>query len=177
MISSTTSYNDNNWHQVVASVSSSAGTSLYVDGVLTGNNPTATSAQNYNGWWRIGENNLGGWPGEPSSWYFKGQIDEVSIFNRALSAGEVQSIYNAASAGMCNGLIFDTSPTGLRWTQNGLQLWVSGHTELGPVVIYASSNLVSWTPIYTNPPAASPIQFLDITARNFRTRFYRAASQ
>lgn len=177
VINSAAGYNDNLWHQVVASLSPSTGISLYVDGVLVGNNLAANSAAIYNGYWIIGENNLGSWPFQPSSYYFNGKIDEISIFNRALSATEVQSIYNAASAGMCNGLIFDTSPTGLRWTQNGLQLRVSGRTELGPVVIYASSNLVSWTAIYTNPPAASPIQFIDTIAKNLRTRFYRAASQ
>jgi Concanavalin A-like lectin/glucanases superfamily/Carboxypeptidase regulatory-like domain/PQQ enzyme repeat len=32
---------------------------------------------------------------------FDGLIDEVEIFNRALTAGEIQSIYNAGSAGKC----------------------------------------------------------------------------
>jgi len=35
------------------------------------------------------------------SQYFGGSIDEVAIFNRALSAAEVQAIYRAGSAGMC----------------------------------------------------------------------------
>ena len=33
--------------------------------------------------------------------YFKGLIDEVAIFNRALSAGEIAAIYNAGAAGKC----------------------------------------------------------------------------
>ncbi|MBI5757713.1 MAG: tandem-95 repeat protein, partial [Planctomycetales bacterium] len=33
--------------------------------------------------------------------YFNGLIDEVDLFNRALSASEIQSIYNAQSAGKC----------------------------------------------------------------------------
>ena len=33
--------------------------------------------------------------------YFKGQIDEVDFFNRALSASEIAAIYNAGSAGKC----------------------------------------------------------------------------
>lgn len=32
---------------------------------------------------------------------FNGLIDEVAIFNRALSQAEIQSIYNAGAAGMC----------------------------------------------------------------------------
>src|SRR5207253_1911382 len=33
--------------------------------------------------------------------YFKGSIDEVSIYSRALSSAEIQSIYNAMVAGKC----------------------------------------------------------------------------
>ncbi len=33
--------------------------------------------------------------------YFKGKLDEVGLYNRALSAGEVQSIFIAGSAGKC----------------------------------------------------------------------------
>ena len=32
---------------------------------------------------------------------FVGQIDEVEIFNRALSAEQIQAVYNAGSAGKC----------------------------------------------------------------------------
>jgi hypothetical protein len=32
---------------------------------------------------------------------FAGVIDEVALFNRVLSQAEIQSIYNAGSAGMC----------------------------------------------------------------------------
>jgi len=32
---------------------------------------------------------------------FHGMIDEVSIYNRALSASEIQSVYYAGSSGKC----------------------------------------------------------------------------
>ncbi|PYM14529.1 MAG: hypothetical protein DME18_06465 [Verrucomicrobia bacterium] len=38
---------------------------------------------------------------ETLSYWFAGQIDEVSLYNRALSAAEIQSIFNAGSAGKC----------------------------------------------------------------------------
>jgi len=41
------------------------------------------------------------WPFQPASYYFKGQIDEVAIFNNALSLSEVAAIYAGGSAGMC----------------------------------------------------------------------------
>jgi hypothetical protein len=36
-----------------------------------------------------------------SSGFFSGLIDELSIYNRALSAAEISSVYNAASSGKC----------------------------------------------------------------------------
>jgi hypothetical protein len=95
-------FNDSNWHQVVGSLSASTGLSLYVDGVLAGNNPAVTDAwETYNGYWRFGEDNLNNWPYQPASHYFQGQIDEVAIFNTALSSSNVAAIYAAGSAGMC----------------------------------------------------------------------------
>ena len=43
----------------------------------------------------IGSDNDNGAP----DGFFSGQIDEASIYNRALGAGEIASIYNVGSAG------------------------------------------------------------------------------
>jgi alpha-tubulin suppressor-like RCC1 family protein len=48
---------------------------------------------------------------------------------------------------------------------------LSGH---GPVLIYVSSNLLDWQPIFTNPPLTGSFQFRDDTATNQPKRFYRA---
>ena len=40
-------------------------------------------------------------PGDVNSWVFSGSLDEVSIYNRALSANEIASIYQAGSGGKC----------------------------------------------------------------------------
>src|SRR5262249_32772782 len=42
--------------------------------------------------------------------YFKGVIDEVSIYNRALSDAEIQSIYTAGRGGKCGGPKITTQP-------------------------------------------------------------------
>lgn len=42
---------------------------------------------------------------EPYNGRLKGVVDEVSIYNRALSASEIQAIYNAGSAGKCKPFI------------------------------------------------------------------------
>jgi hypothetical protein len=45
------------------------------------------------------------------------------------------------------------------------------------VTIYASTNLSSWSPIYTNAPTNGPILFLDTAATNYRARFYHILEQ
>ena len=101
VISSTNGLNNNSWHYVATVLSTNAGMSLYLDGGLVATNVAVTNAQSFNGWWRIGENNLANWPSLPSSYFFNGQIDEVSIFNRALASNEIAAVYQAGNSGMC----------------------------------------------------------------------------
>jgi fibronectin type 3 domain-containing protein len=101
MVNSIAGYNDDSWHHVAATISTNVGSCLYVDGMLVASNLTATAGQNYSGWWRIGHNNLSSWPSQPTSYYFKGLIDEASIYNRVLSSNEIATIYSAGSAGKC----------------------------------------------------------------------------
>ena len=103
-INSSAGYNDGKWHYAVGSLSAGTGLSLYIDGVLIGNNSSVTNAQEvYNGYWRIGEDNLGNWPPQyqPNSFYFKGQLDEVAIFDAALASSSVTAVYDAGTNGMC----------------------------------------------------------------------------
>jgi hypothetical protein len=67
---------------------------LYVDGRLVGTNLMTFNTIQATSNLRIGCG-YGGFR------FFNGEIDEVSIYNRALSVGEIQSIYNAGSAGKC----------------------------------------------------------------------------
>ncbi|WP_338673502.1 LamG-like jellyroll fold domain-containing protein [Streptomyces sp. SCSIO 30461] len=95
-ITSPNSYNDGKWHHVVATQGSS-GMVLYVDGVQVGT-LAETGNQSYNGYWRIGGDNLSSWPNRPTSYYFAGQMDETAIYPSALSASQVQKHYSLASA-------------------------------------------------------------------------------
>jgi hypothetical protein len=106
-INSTAAYNDGNPHYVVATLSS-AGMFLYIDGALAASNPTVTSAQNYTGYWRIGDDNLAGWPSPPTSDYFNGTIDEVAVYPTALSLQQVETHYCAGGNGNCLSM---TAPT------------------------------------------------------------------
>ena len=66
---------------------------------------------------------------------------------------------------------------GVQPTNGGVWLQLNGTNSLGTTTIYASTDLVFWLPIYTNPPVATPIYFLDTTATNFPYRFYHAIEQ
>lgn len=108
IISTTNAYNDGSWHQVAASLSSTGGQKLYIDGFLVASNAAYTTAQAYTGWWRIAYDNLVGWPSSPSSHYFNGSLDDIRIYDIALSASEVAALYTPPQS---SGLL-------ARWTLN-----------------------------------------------------------
>ncbi|MGO2313877.1 MAG: PKD domain-containing protein [Brachybacterium tyrofermentans] len=97
-VQSPASYNDGQWHHVVASQGAD-GITLYVDGAVVDANSSVTSAQAYQGYWRIGGDNLNGWPNAPSSNYFNGDLDEVAVYGYALDANQVNTHF-----GIGNGL-------------------------------------------------------------------------
>ena len=72
---------------------------------------------------------------------------------------------------------FDSGSTNSQLTTNGFQMRMSGLDGGGPVTLYASTNLVDWTPIFTNPASIGAVPFLDSTATNVPWRFYKATEQ
>ncbi|MGS0685683.1 PKD domain-containing protein [Nakamurella sp. GG22] len=95
---STASYKDNSWHQVVGTMGDN-GLVLYVDGQQVAVDSATKTAQVYNGYWRIGGDNLGSWPSRPTSDYFAGSIDDVSVFPVQLSGAQVANFKSLASGG------------------------------------------------------------------------------
>jgi hypothetical protein len=91
-ISSTARYNNNAWHHAVGTLGS-GGMALYVDGARVASG-TNTVAQAYNGYWRVGGDNLNLWPSRPTSDYFKGTVDEAAVYPTALSAAQVTEHFN-----------------------------------------------------------------------------------
>jgi hypothetical protein len=68
-------------------------------------------------------------------------------------------------------------PTNLLMTTNGFELQVGGVLAKNSLVIYASTNLINWLPIFTNPPTTGSLLFLDTNAANIPLQFYRAIEQ
>ncbi len=88
-VQSAAGFNDGQWHHVVAQLSSS-GMALYIDGLKVATNAGVTSAQTYDGTWRIGGDNISGWTNQPSSFFFGGSIDEVAIYPTVLTAAQIR---------------------------------------------------------------------------------------
>jgi len=74
-------------------------------------------------------------------------------------------------------LQFNSGSTNLQMTASGFQMQVSGQDGTSPVIIYASTNLVDWLPVFTNPAYVGTIPFIDPAATSFPSRFYRAKEQ
>ena len=71
-INSPSTYRDNQWHHVVATLGSD-GMKLYVDGNQVAANANVKKAQVYRGYWRVGGDNLASWPASTVSRSHHGQ--------------------------------------------------------------------------------------------------------
>ena len=95
-ITSPKSYRDGQWHQAVATLGSN-GMVLYVDGVKVAGRTDITSAENVWGYWRVGGDAIGSaWPNDPTSDYFNGSIDEVSVYPTVLTLAQVSAQWAAS---------------------------------------------------------------------------------
>jgi hypothetical protein len=97
---------DGQWHLVAATydpapsdLTVAAGLRLYVDGVQIGEHTGATAEIQY----VLSDTRLviGNYLGCPGPLPFKGEIDEVELFSRALDQSEIQALYAADSNGKC----------------------------------------------------------------------------
>ncbi|MCX5195137.1 DNRLRE domain-containing protein [Streptomyces sp. NBC_00249] len=95
-VTTAASYNDNQWHHVVAT-QGPGGMTLYVDGAQKGT-LNVTTHENFSGYWRVGFDGLGGWPDRPTSEHWAGQLDETAVYPAVLSAAQVQNHHALASA-------------------------------------------------------------------------------
>ncbi len=92
-ITSDQSATSGRWHNIALS-STNSEASLYIDGILKGTSNRQSISSTTNPF-NIGyTTNFGGTR-------FSGQIDEIVIFDRALSLEEIGAIYNSSSGGIC----------------------------------------------------------------------------
>ena len=88
LVSATYPFANNTWHYITA-VGGNGQLSLYFDGVLAGS--TSVSAQTF-GASEFNFNIGGGGVFDPTGNYFKGQIDEVAVWFRALATNEITAL-------------------------------------------------------------------------------------
>ena len=98
---------NSDWHHVAA-VGNGTGITFYVDGTaypgsgVMGSMPTGNSTRALD---------IGRCPSTSPLCQFDGQIDEAAIYDRALSASEIQAIYNAGTGGRCALVAVNDPPT------------------------------------------------------------------
>jgi hypothetical protein len=100
---SPSSYNDGKWHYAVATYDGSSRLALYVDGVLVASRSTSGALPDSSGSQplRTGANSLS------LSGFFTGEVDEIRVWNRALSSQEVASAYHDGSFNTIGQVVYD----------------------------------------------------------------------
>ncbi|MDN3497515.1 PKD domain-containing protein, partial [Planococcus sp. APC 4015] len=129
VVESSPGFNDNQWHHVVAQMSST-GMQLYIDGALVSTNAN-TGAQDYAGYWRVGGDS--GWEGDT---YWRGSLDEIAVYPAALTAKQVQDHHDLGELGYINSL--PTASFSSIATDLAVAFDASTSTDIeGPIASYA----------------------------------------
>jgi PKD repeat protein len=111
-VTSAAGFNDGAWHHVVGTLGP-AGLTLHVDGKRVGLvAATRSSIITSPGYWRIGGDRTGRWPSGGSSPHFKGRIDDVAIYPRALTTSEIAA-HAALGTNRAPVASFTATPAGL----------------------------------------------------------------
>jgi predicted phosphodiesterase len=100
---SSSRYNDGKWHYAVATYDGSSRLALYVDGVLVASRSTSGALPDSSGSQplRTGANSLS------LSGFFIGELDEIRVWNRALSSQEVASAYHNGLFNTIGQVVYD----------------------------------------------------------------------
>jgi signal peptidase I len=99
--------NDGNWHMAAATMSTTTGMSLYIDGKLVGTNAnTVSETETKASFWRVGCGNLAGWGGDWTganapgntnadnlNYPFNGSLDEATVWFSTLTATQIAFLY------------------------------------------------------------------------------------
>jgi len=135
----TTSLNDGVWHNIVGTFDGSA-MRIYVDGSLqaTKNGATANTSDNTTAY-------IGKYIASPY-YYFNGSIDDVRIYNRALSSAEVSGLSAGYNSGTFNGGLLNFASSTVNLTGGTQSITSQGTTTFWNLAkSTSSSNNLSFT--------------------------------
>jgi hypothetical protein len=108
-----TTYNDGNWHNIVLTCTTSTA-NLYIDGSNVGSPTigTATITSTDNG-------AIGARTAPTGGFFFNGFIDEVAIWDTALTSTQVSEIYNATGTNLTKDLTTVSGSNLIYWNRMG----------------------------------------------------------
>ena len=106
-IHSVAGLNDGNWHMAAATMSTTSGMSLYIDGNLVATSANTTSeTETRTSYWRVGCGNLAGWGGDWTganapgntaadnlNYPFNGSLDEATVWFSTLTSSQIAFLY------------------------------------------------------------------------------------
>jgi len=167
-INTTTTYDDGNWHHVVATTSTTNGSNLYVDGALQATDATMTTSQVYgvNGYWRVAYDNLSAWTSAPTDSYFTGSLDDIAVYNTAISASQVAILYGAGvTTPICAGSTLSLSVNtvaGATYSWSGPGSYSS--SSQNPTVSSSATTAMAGTYTCTVTPSSGCPSTITVTA-------------
>jgi alpha-tubulin suppressor-like RCC1 family protein len=124
--------------------------------------------------WQFNGNNIDGATGSTLL------LTNLPLTSTGIYTFVVSNAFGVASSSPAIISVLRTTPqfgSKLQFTNGGCSFQLNGLSGHGPIVIYASSNLMDWMPVLTNPAVVGTAQFLDLSASNQPLRFYRVVEQ
>jgi Concanavalin A-like lectin/glucanases superfamily/Protein of unknown function (DUF1573) len=135
VVSDTTKINDGNWHHVAVVITMGTGAQFYVDGQLS-----STGAMQV---WEGGDDGstleVGTSGYTPWANYFTGSIDDVQVYNRALSATDISTVFAYGGGVTSQGGTSTTTITGTPTTTTPAPPVTSTTTSQGYLSVKPSS--------------------------------------
>jgi len=152
------------WHHLVTTVDAGVENNMYVDGVLVATDTSGTLLQN-----RANAMQIGGNP-DAAGRGWNGNIDDVAVWNRALTQDEVSSIWNDGTGASIASLIGGTTTplqivevAHTRTVDNILVDLTFTSKEGSSYSVFATNDLslplASWTELNDGFPAAEEASF------------------